>query len=270
MRILVTGGRGFLGGHVYEALRDAGHGVVALGRADGDLAEPGVAERLVARHAPDAVVHLAAVMPGDERLAQNAPITALVAAACHARGIPLYHGSSTSVLCRRHAVRGQQARERGGCGRGDHAALPLPVRAGAAARRDPDDAAAGARRRAGGRLPGLGALVLLRRRRGRGRRALVERGERWRVGRRPRRRPAAARRGGAARLCRRGGRRAADRDRGSTRPPGPEPAARHRRLPRPAAGRVELEEGLARRSSCARTEEVRVRGRSAALASGAA
>ena len=36
-------------------------------------------------------------MPGDERLSQNAPITALVAAACRARGIPLYHGSSTAV-----------------------------------------------------------------------------------------------------------------------------------------------------------------------------
>ncbi|HKI92340.1 MAG TPA: NAD-dependent epimerase/dehydratase family protein, partial [Gaiellaceae bacterium] len=97
MRVLVTGGRGFIGAHACEALRDAGHEAVALGRADGDLAERGVAERLLAEHRPDAVVHLAAVMPGDERLAQNAPITALVAAACAARGVPLFHGSSTSV-----------------------------------------------------------------------------------------------------------------------------------------------------------------------------
>ena len=97
MRVLVTGGRGFIGAHVCDALRDAGHEAVALGRVDGDLAEKGVAERLVAEHEPDAVVHLAAVMPGDERLVQNAPIAALVAAACAAHGVPLFHGSSTSV-----------------------------------------------------------------------------------------------------------------------------------------------------------------------------
>ena len=97
MKVLVTGGRGFIGAHVCEALRADGQEVVALGRADGDLAEPGVADALVERHAPEAVVHLAAVMPGDDRLAQNAPVTALVAAACAARGIPLFHGSTTSI-----------------------------------------------------------------------------------------------------------------------------------------------------------------------------
>jgi dTDP-glucose 4,6-dehydratase len=97
VRVLVTGGRGFLGGHVCEALRAAGHEAIPLGRADGDLAEDGVAERLVEEHRPDAVVHLAAAMPGDERLAQNATVTELVARACHARGIPLFHGSTTSV-----------------------------------------------------------------------------------------------------------------------------------------------------------------------------
>ncbi len=97
MRVLVTGGRGFLGSHVCEALREAGHEAVALGRTDGDLAEPGVAERLLDEHRPDAVVHLAAVMPGDDRLAQNAPIAALVAAACTGRGIPLFHGSTTAI-----------------------------------------------------------------------------------------------------------------------------------------------------------------------------
>ena len=97
MRVFVTGGRGFLGGHVCAALAAHGHEVVPLGRADGDLAVDGVADRLLERHEPDVVVHLAAAMPGDERLAQNAPITALVAEACAARGVPLFHGSTTSV-----------------------------------------------------------------------------------------------------------------------------------------------------------------------------
>jgi nucleoside-diphosphate-sugar epimerase len=97
VKVLVTGGRGFLGAHVCEALRAAGHEPVALGRVDGDLAEPGVFVRLLGEYSPDTVVHLAAVMPDDERLTQNAPITALVAQACTAREIRLLHGSTTSV-----------------------------------------------------------------------------------------------------------------------------------------------------------------------------
>ncbi|HVA31144.1 MAG TPA: NAD(P)-dependent oxidoreductase [Gaiellaceae bacterium] len=97
MRVLVTGGRGFLGGHVCDALRAGGHEAIPLGRSDGDLAVPGVAERLLDEHRPEVVVHLAAVMPDDERLAQNAPITALVAEACAEHGVHLLHGSTASV-----------------------------------------------------------------------------------------------------------------------------------------------------------------------------
>ena len=95
--MVVTGGRGFLGTHVCAALREAGHEPVPVGRTDGDLAEPGTFGQLLGAHEPDVVVHLAAVMPGDERLEQNAPITELVAAACAARDVPLFHGSTTAV-----------------------------------------------------------------------------------------------------------------------------------------------------------------------------
>jgi nucleoside-diphosphate-sugar epimerase len=93
----VTGGRGFIGAHVCAALEALDHEAVPLGRADGDLADDGVADRLLDAHRPDAVIHLAAVMPGDERVVQNAPIARLVADACRARSIPLFHGSTTSV-----------------------------------------------------------------------------------------------------------------------------------------------------------------------------
>jgi nucleoside-diphosphate-sugar epimerase len=68
-----------------------------LGRADGDLARSGTIERLLDEHQPDVVIHLAAVMPGDERVEQNAPITDLVATACSDRDVPLFHGSTTAV-----------------------------------------------------------------------------------------------------------------------------------------------------------------------------
>jgi nucleoside-diphosphate-sugar epimerase len=97
VKVLVTGGRGFLGTHVCAALEQAGHASVPLGRADGDLVEPGTIERLFGEHEPEVVIHLAAVMPGDERLAQNARLTELVTTACAGRELPLFHGSTTAV-----------------------------------------------------------------------------------------------------------------------------------------------------------------------------
>jgi dTDP-glucose 4,6-dehydratase len=97
VKVVVTGGRGFLGTHVCAALRESGHEPVPLGRTDGDLAEPGTIERLLTEHEPEVLVHLAAVMPGDERIGQNAPITQLVADACAARDVALFHGSTTAV-----------------------------------------------------------------------------------------------------------------------------------------------------------------------------
>lgn len=62
MAIFVTGARGFLGSHVVEALRRRGAAVRALGRRDGDLLDPAVADRLLAD--ADTIVHLAADVGG--------------------------------------------------------------------------------------------------------------------------------------------------------------------------------------------------------------
>ena len=63
-RIWVTGGRGFLGRPVVRALEARGAEVLATGRRDCDLLEPGAAEHFLETHRPDAVVHLAAQVGG--------------------------------------------------------------------------------------------------------------------------------------------------------------------------------------------------------------
>ena len=64
MNVLVTGGGGFLGSHVVERFRSAGHDVFVPRRADYDLTMPGDAARLFAEAAPELVVHLAAEVGG--------------------------------------------------------------------------------------------------------------------------------------------------------------------------------------------------------------
>jgi len=104
LRLLVTGATGFLGAQVVPELERRGHDVVGVGRRDGDLAEPGSAERLLDAHAPDAVVHLAAVvgrLVGDEdpaaTIRANVTAAALVARACATRPTRLAYGSTTDV-----------------------------------------------------------------------------------------------------------------------------------------------------------------------------
>ncbi|WP_235537209.1 sugar nucleotide-binding protein [Nocardioides sp. Soil805] len=59
---MVTGGRhGYLGGHVVDAARAAGHDVVPVGTADADVRDAAAVDALVARVRPDAVVHTAYV-----------------------------------------------------------------------------------------------------------------------------------------------------------------------------------------------------------------
>ncbi|MHB8469193.1 MAG: GDP-L-fucose synthase family protein [Gaiellaceae bacterium] len=64
MRVLVTGGAGFLGSHVVERLRAAGDDVFVPRRSEYDLTVAAQTERLFAAAAPELVLHLAAEVGG--------------------------------------------------------------------------------------------------------------------------------------------------------------------------------------------------------------
>ena len=104
MRVLVTGGTGFIGAHLAAELEDRGHEAAAVGRRDGDLAEHEAAERLIAAHEPELLVHLAARvgrLAGEqdplETTRQNAGVPLLVSRACAAAGVRLAYGSTSEV-----------------------------------------------------------------------------------------------------------------------------------------------------------------------------
>jgi GDP-L-fucose synthase len=58
VKILMTGGTGFLGGSLAESLRAKGHDVTALGSKDAQLTDPGSLDRFDAKY--DRIYHLAA------------------------------------------------------------------------------------------------------------------------------------------------------------------------------------------------------------------
>ena len=58
-RILVTGGKGFIGSRVCELLHEAGAQAAAVGRAEGDLTDAAATERLFEKTTPQLVIHLA-------------------------------------------------------------------------------------------------------------------------------------------------------------------------------------------------------------------
>lgn len=64
MKVLVTGGKGFLGKALARVLVSADLDVVVAGRSDGDLTMAGRALSLFQSVKPDAVIHLAAVVGG--------------------------------------------------------------------------------------------------------------------------------------------------------------------------------------------------------------
>jgi len=64
-RILLTGARGFLGGHVVDQLRRAGcRNVLAPSIEECDLTEADAVERLFAEYRPEVTIHLAAAVGG--------------------------------------------------------------------------------------------------------------------------------------------------------------------------------------------------------------
>ena len=63
-KIVVTGGRGFLGGFVCRALSERGAEVVPIGSSDYNLIEQADVRRMYKEHSPSLVIHLAAACGG--------------------------------------------------------------------------------------------------------------------------------------------------------------------------------------------------------------
>ena len=106
MKVLLTGASGFVGRALQDELRhaDGAYEVHPLGRADGDLADEGVAEAAIAEARPDVVVHAAArigVVRCDEApelaLRSNVLATTLVARAAATHGARLAYLSTSDV-----------------------------------------------------------------------------------------------------------------------------------------------------------------------------
>lgn len=108
MRLLVTGGRGgYLGRHVVRAAREAGHDVVSVGSVDADVRDRAAVHALVARHAPDAIVHTAYDQSDWDVTANGAAHLALAAAR---HGVRMVLVSSDAVFSGRSPAYDESAR----------------------------------------------------------------------------------------------------------------------------------------------------------------
>lgn len=103
MRWLVTGAAGMLGTDLVATLRERGHDVTAVTRADLDLLDPAAVDDAVAGH--DVVANCAAWTAVDdaetheqEAAAVNATAPRLLAAACREHGARLVHVSTDYVF----------------------------------------------------------------------------------------------------------------------------------------------------------------------------
>lgn len=108
MKLLLTGGAGFLGTHLAFELEQAGHEVVVVDIANSrwhDLRFPEIVETVFTEHEDTSIcVHLAAKVGrlfGEEEpmetITDNVGMTALVAQACGKRGIRLAYASTSEV-----------------------------------------------------------------------------------------------------------------------------------------------------------------------------
>jgi dTDP-glucose 4,6-dehydratase len=105
VRILVTGHRGFIGGHLCRELRDAGHEITGADLVEGiNLAKRGRVKAVLDDKRPAQIIHLAAQVGrifGERDLrhtvSSNAEMTATLAVECGVRGIPVLYASSSEV-----------------------------------------------------------------------------------------------------------------------------------------------------------------------------
>lgn len=98
MRLLVTGGTGYLGHVVVELGAAAGWDVTAAGSRDVDVRDRAAVDSFVAALRPDAVVHTAYVRDGPEAWAVNVDGSEHVARACATNGAWLVHVSTDVVF----------------------------------------------------------------------------------------------------------------------------------------------------------------------------